>query len=295
MNCATGSYELTPSGWIAISFLDKLFILFVRRRKILKRAKTSRGLRITTSNCYLSILLQMAFPCTNCSHKNASGVPFDEHTFFHEVDLLLRDDFFADSDDECPSPQKRRCLEKSRSKNSHVPLSLEQKMQPTQMAEVVESRYAQFVDCRTKNVSTTSRHENLASNIQSKVSHASMKWYRLLQIAVCENSRRQLQTPCRCGKIRTFTHRRAVRKGIAITYFATNACSCGHEQTDKLLMCFCGALFRTTASLYKCPCFGRLGPAFVRFPSYSEFAARPCACTHTCPRTIQRHNCSCMS
>ena len=222
-------------------------------------------------------------------------------------------------DDGLSSPRKRRCLgqahqvsaqfdgnqftgcntkaisskdncvpmqEKSRSKNSDAPFSLEQ------TAQVVESRYAQCVDCKTKNVSTTSRHENLVSNMKSEVSYVTMKWYRLLQIAVCDKGRCQLQTPCLCGKVRIFTQRRAVRKGVAITYFATNACSCGHKQTDKLLMCSCGALFRTTASLYACPCFGRLGPALGKFPNYSEFAPRPCACP---PHSIKRHSCSCMS
>ena len=99
-------------------------------------------------------------------------------------------------DDECPPPRKRRRLHQSRSKMNHAVFPAYQRVQSTQAAHVFESLYAQFVDCKTKKVLTASRHENLGSNIKSHVLHAEMKWYRLLQIVICKNGRRLLQTPC---------------------------------------------------------------------------------------------------
>lgn len=147
-------------------------------------------------------------------------------------------------------------------------------------SKVAESVFVQFVDCRTKNGSTKGRHEEVGANILVTLLKVQEKYYRQLQLVVNQNGRMQLQTPCRCGTTRMFTRRRAVRKGNPITYFATNKCVCGLKlkQTQKLLLCFCGALFTTTHSLFNCPCFGELGPAFASLPNYARFAPRPCPC-----------------
>ena len=156
-----------------------------------------------------------------------------------------------------------------------------------QISRVIDRKYVQFLDCKTKNASIKTRHEDLQSNM---LSTAADRYYKHVQIVHYNDGSRQLQTPCACGRTRTFSHRRAIRKGVAITFFKVNKCKCGHAKTHQLLMCFCGALFRSTNSLYACPCFNQQGPAFAMFPNYSEFAARGCPC----PVEPRRH-CRCIS
>ena len=158
---------------------------------------------------------------------------------------------------------------------------------PERTARVIDCKYVQFVDCKTKTASTKSRHEDLQSNI---LPSAKDKYYRPLEIVLCNDGTKQLQTPCGCGRTRTFSLRRAIRKGVAITFFKADKCSCGYAQTHQLMMCFCGALFRATKSLYVCPCFNQQGPALAMFPNYSEFAARGCPCP-----LEPRRDCRCMS
>ena len=209
--------------------------------------------------------------------------------------------------DACPSacrtenidvvdPGSRFLLRKTRASANNEDCSqqkrcrLSEDNRPMVVRQVVEQTFVQFIDCKTKTCPTNSRHKDLEANICGTMPN---KYYTGVQVvAYCYHSigPMQLQTQCRCGQIRIFTHRRAVRKGIAITYFATDKCTCGQPHTDKLLVCFCGALFRTTHSLYSCPCFGQLGPAFEAFPNYARFAPRPCPC----PQNQKRHDCHCI-
>ena len=158
---------------------------------------------------------------------------------------------------------------------------LSEENQPMVVQQVVEKAFVQCADCKTKDSPMNSRHKDLGTNISADTSNKYCKGVQIVVYLYDNIGPMQLQTRCRCGQIRIFTQRRAVRKGIAITYFATEKCTCGQHQTDKLLVCFCGALFRTIHSLYACPCFGRLGPAFAEFPNYARFAPRPCPCTTT--------------
>ena len=152
--------------------------------------------------------------------------------------------------------------------------------------QVIDSKYVQFHDCKTKNSVTKSRHKDLQSNI---VASNPNKYYRPLQIVCDSTGRTYLQTPCGCGRDRTFSLRRSIRNHVAITYFKADECTCGYERTYPLMMCFCGALFRAEKSMYSCPCFGELGPALRLFPNYADFAARTCSCP------IQPRRCRCMS
>ena len=184
------------------------------------------------------------------------------------------------------SPTKRHS---STAQNDGAPPTKRQRHleSPEQTPRVIDCKYFQFLDCKTKTASTETRHEDLPSNI---LSNSTDKYYRPLQIVLLKNGRRQLQTPCFCDRTRTFSLRRSVRKGVAITFFKADKCTCGHAKAHQLLMCFCGALFRATKSLYVCPCFNQQGPAFAMFPNYSEFAARGCPC----PVKTQRR-CRCIS
>ena len=155
-----------------------------------------------------------------------------------------------------------------------------------QNPQVIDSKYVQFHDCKTKNSVTKSRHEDLLSNI---VASNPNKYYRLLQIVRDNTGRTHLQTPCGCGQDRTFSLRRSIRNHVAITFFKADKCSCGYERTHPPMMCFCGALFRAEKSMYSCPCFEGLGPALAAFPNYAEFAARRCSCP------IQPRHCRCKS
>ena len=154
-------------------------------------------------------------------------------------------------------------------------------------SRVIDCKYVQYIDCKSKTASTKTRHEDLQSNI---LPNAADKYHRPIQIVRYKDGSRQPQTPCPCGRTRTFLRTRAIRKGVAITFFKAAKCTCGLEQTHQLLMCFCGALFQSTKSLYACPCFNRQGPALDIFPNYSEFAARRCPCP-----VEPRRRCRCMS
>lgn len=163
---------------------------------------------------------------------------------------------------------------------------------PECASRMIDCKLVQFLDCKTKDGYATSRHKHLQSNIlpDQIVPNGAGKYYRLLEIVRFNDGTRQLQTPCFCGRTRTFLHRRAIRKGVAITYFKANKCKCGHVKAHQLLMCFCGALFQSLKSLYACPCFKKQGPAFAMLPNYAEFAARGCPC----PVKPQRY-CRCMA
>ena len=173
--------------------------------------------------------------------------------------------------DNITAPTKqRRCLE-----------------QREQNPEVIDCKYVQFQDCRSKNSVIGGRHENLECNIVAKC--PSNKKYRLLQIVRFKDGHTQLQTPCGCGRYRTFSLRRSIRNHVAITFFKADKCSCDHKQTHPLMMCFCGALFRAEKSLFSCPCFDGMGPALTMHPNFARFAARGCSCP------IQPRRCHCLS
>ena len=143
----------------------------------------------------------------------------------------------------------------------------------------------QCMDCKTKNVTTRGRHDNIDNNVMASTPN---KYYRQLDIVALSDHQTQLQTTCDCGRIRRFVRRRAIRKGIAMTYFAAERCACDPKYANQLQICFCGALFRSTTSMFKCPCFGNPGPGFARFPEYARFAPRLCSCPHA------RRHCSCL-
>ena len=155
-------------------------------------------------------------------------------------------------------------------------------------ANVKVSVYAQCADCKTKNAATKERHEDICTNILA--TPPNNKYYKQLNIIALDKHQNQfqLQTVCHCGRTRRFVQRRAVVRGVPITYFAADRCICEPKNTDKLRVCFCGALFRSTASLYACPCFGATGPAFAGFPDYARFAPRLCPCPH------KRRHCVCL-
>ena len=151
---------------------------------------------------------------------------------------------------------------------------------------VQESVSVQYIDCKTKHSQTRGRHQDLELNILATTPN---KYYKQLDIVILNDNHMQLQTKCQCGQIRQFVRRRSVKKGVAITYSAAVRCStCDPEYKDQLRVCFCGALYRSTPSVYKCPCFGVAGPAFHPFPLYKRFVPRLCPCPH------ERRHCKCL-
>ena len=152
-------------------------------------------------------------------------------------------------------------------------------------SKLARSVSAQFMDCKTKNAITRGRHNNVDNNVLACTPN---QYYKKLDIIDLSEDQTQLQTTCHCGRIRPFVRRRAIKKGTAMTYFAAERCACDPKHTNQLRICFCGALFRSAASMYKCPCFGKSGPGFARFPEYARFAPRRCFCPH------ERRHCSCL-
>ena len=143
----------------------------------------------------------------------------------------------------------------------------------------------QCMGCKTKNAITRGRHDNIDNNVLASTPN---KYYKQLDIIALSEHQTQLQTTCRCGRIRPFVRRRAIKKGTAMTYFAAERCACDPKYADQLRICFCGALFRSKPTMFKCPCFGHPGPGFVRFPEYARYAPRRCFCPH------ERRHCSCL-
>ena len=224
------------------------------------------------------------------------------NTFEVSEDINCVDDYTFEalgiflSDDECDKtvtekiPVSDGCSEQSsvnaRVASSNFKKSRKRRREPEDSySKRSQSVSMQFMDCKTKNAITRGRHADIDSNILVSTPN---KYYKQVDIISLSKGRTQLQTTCRCGRIRRFVRRRAVKKGVAITYSAAERCACDSKHTDQLRLCFCGALFRSAPSMFKCPCFGRSGPAFTGFPECARFAPRRCPCPH------MRRHCSCL-